>query len=203
VRLRALPLRVAIFGWRARRVASRIGDQFSLVSATRAPDLAVVLRLGRGRRHAVEIGTGTGWTSIALALADHERTVVTFDPVYRPERERYLELVDEGVRERITFVNASGSTGPQNNDPIELLYIDGDHDRKAVIEDFSAWQTVLSPTALVVFDDFTHPEYPGVREAVRDLGLEGRQYGSLFIHGLERTQHDVEVGADRGPSLGA
>jgi hypothetical protein len=35
---------------------------------------------------------------------------------------------------------------------------------------------------VVVFDDVTHPEYPGVREALRELGLQGDVRDGLFIH---------------------
>ena len=184
--LRVLPPRVARFDWRAHRLASRIGDDFSLVSATRPRDLALVLRLARGRRRVVELGTGTGWTSLALALQDGRREVVTYDPIYRPERERYLELVEREVRERVTFVQAAGSSGPLSEDAIDLLYVDSAHGRRETVEELHVWQPALAADALVILDDFTHPEFPGVREAVHELGLSGRQQGTLFVHGAHR-----------------
>jgi predicted O-methyltransferase YrrM len=186
INLRVLPWRVALFDWRAHRLASRIGDEFSLVSATRPADLAVLLTLARGRRRVVELGTGTGWTALALALQDPRRRVITYDPIYRPERERYLELVDRQVRERITFVEAPGSSGPIGGHPIDLLYVDSAHGRRETVEELGAWQPALAPDALVVLDDFTHPEFPGVREAVHELGLSGQQRGTLFVHGVHR-----------------
>ena len=181
--LRVLPRRVALFDWRAHRLASRIGDEFSLVSATRPADLAVLLGLARGRRRVVELGTGTGWTALALALQDPQREVITYDPVYRPERERYLALVDRPVRERVIFVEAPGSSGPLDGHAVDLLYVDSAHGRRDTVEELHAWQPSLAPGALVVLDDFTHPEFPGVREAVHELGLSGRQRGTLFVHG--------------------
>ena len=35
---------------------------------------------------------------------------------------------------------------------------------------------------MIVFDDYTHPDFPGVREAVTELGLQGEQRGTLFVH---------------------
>ena len=177
-----LPWRVALFDWRAHRLASRIGDHFSLVSATRPEDLALLLRLARGRHHVVELGTGTGWTALALALHDSRREVMTYDPIYRPERNRYLELVDPKVRQRITFVEAPGSSGPPGEDTIDLLYIDSTHGCQETMEEWRAWQPALAPEALVVLDDFNHPDFPGVREAVHELGLSGQQRGTLFVH---------------------
>src|SRR2546425_599702 len=43
-----LPLRVARFFFRARRLAARTGDDWSLASATHPEQLAVLLRLARG-----------------------------------------------------------------------------------------------------------------------------------------------------------
>jgi predicted O-methyltransferase YrrM len=180
--LRVLPVRVARFHWRARREARRIGDRFSLVSATRPHDLRTLLKLARGRRRVVELGTGTGWTAIALALADPARAVITYDPVARPERELYLALSDASVRERITFVNEPGSNGPKDGLPVDLLYIDSCHGCQATIDEVNAWLPALRPGGLVVMDDFAHPEFPGVRDAVRRLELSGRQRGTMFVH---------------------
>ncbi|HTQ68734.1 MAG TPA: class I SAM-dependent methyltransferase [Solirubrobacteraceae bacterium] len=176
-----LPARVASFQWRARRVASRTGDSFSLVSATRPDDLATLLRLARDRRRVVELGTGTGWTAIALALPDADREVITYDPVHRPERERYLSLAPARVRGQITFVDEPGVVGPRGQRAVELLYVDSAHGRQDTIDELNAWQPALAPGATVVLDDFTHPEFPGVREAVRELGLQGTQVGTLFV----------------------
>jgi predicted O-methyltransferase YrrM len=186
-----LPSRVALFDWRAHRLASRIGDRFSLVSATRPQDLALLLRLARGRHRVVELGTGTGWTALALALHDSRREVITYDPVYRRERDRYLELVDPDVRRRITFVEAPGSSGPPDEAEIDLLYVDSTHGREETKDELRAWQSALAPGALVVLDDFDHPDFPGVREAVRELGLSGQQRGTLFVHEMHPAARGV------------
>jgi predicted O-methyltransferase YrrM len=192
LRLRVLPPHVAWFQWRARRRARALGDTFALESSTRPADLARLLKLARGRGHVVELGTANGWTAIALALADSGRHVVTFDPFDRPERQTYLGLIPAAVRERITFVREPGSSGPGHvtagadavasaaAHPVELLYIDSSHDRADTIAEVRAWQHALAPGTLIVFDDYDHPEYPGVREAVDELGLRGETAGTLY-----------------------
>lgn len=181
-RLRVLPRRVAWFQWRAHRLARRLDDRFSLASATRAPDLAALLELSAGRRRVVELGTATGWTAISLALADRERTITSFDPLEIPIRREYLMLVPADVRERITFVAAPGVSGPREAHPIDLLYIDSSHSREDTIAEVQAWQPVFRTGTVVVFDDFTHADFPGVGEAVRELGLAGEQRGTMFVH---------------------
>jgi predicted O-methyltransferase YrrM len=177
-----LPPRVALFQWRARRVASRIGDEFSLVSATRPPKLAVLVNVAGSRGRIVELGTATGWTAISLVLADRRRTVTSYDPVQRPERERYLTLISSEARDRLEFVAAPGAEGPQHNELVDVLYIDSSHGQDETIRELQAWRPVLGDGAHVVFDDFAHPDFPGVRDAVLQLKLEGEQREGLFVH---------------------
>lgn len=180
-RLRGVPLRVAWFQVRARRLAWRTGDMFSLTSATRPRDLRILLHLARGRRHVVELGTATGWTTISLALADPARSVLSCDVVSRPEPVRYLGLVDPAVRARVQLAIRPGSDGPADDRPVDLLYIDSSHDRAETVAEVEAWRPALAPGALVVFDDYGNPDYPGVSRAVADLGLPGRREGTMFV----------------------
>lgn len=55
--------------------------------------------------------------------------------------------------------------------PISLLFIDGDHSRSAVTEDFYAWKPHLAPGATVVFDDWGTKRNPGVRQSVNSMSV--------------------------------
>jgi predicted O-methyltransferase YrrM len=185
--LRVLPPKVAWFQWQAWRLAARMGDEFSPMSATRPRKLAVLLELAHGRQRVVELGTATGWTTISLVLADRTRCVTTYDPIERPARERYLKLVKPGVRDRVTFVHAAGDAGPQSGSLVDLMYIDSSHNQEDTVREIEAWRGVLGDGALVVFDDFTHPDYPGIREAVQQLALQGEEHEGLFVHRVSRS----------------
>jgi predicted O-methyltransferase YrrM len=180
--LRDLQPRVLWFHWRARRLAWRTNDLFSVTSVTRPADMRVLLELTRGCNRVVELGTATAWTAITLALDDRRRRVVTYDVLEREEAKRYMELVGPDVKERIERVVAPGSTGPRDQQPVDLLYIDSSHMREQTIAEVRAWRPYLRPGAPVLFDDYAHPDYPGVRDAIEELGLEGEQRGELFIH---------------------
>jgi predicted O-methyltransferase YrrM len=180
--LRALPAPVARFFLRARWRALRTGDRFSLDSAARPSELAQLLAAARGRTQVVELGTGTAWSAIALALEDPARRIVSYDPCVRRERERYLDLAARGVRERIDLRDEPDSHGPRVGDPpVQLLFIDSSHERESVLAAFRAWRDALAPGAAVVFHDFAHPGYPGVRGAVAELELSGQERGGLFV----------------------
>jgi predicted O-methyltransferase YrrM len=177
-----LPPTVAHFQLRARRLAKRTDDVFSLTSVTRPVDLRTLLSLARRRQRVVELGTATGWTAISLALADPGRHVLSCDVVQRPEPRRYLGLIDDSARGRIELAIRSGSDGPPDDTGVDLLYIDSSHQREQTVAEVLAWRPVLAPGAVIVFDDYAHPDFPGVRQAVAELGLDGYQCGTLFVH---------------------
>ena len=142
--LLGLPPRVAIFYSRARRAAARSGDRWSLESATGPRSLALLLRAARGRRRVVEIGTGTAWTTAALALADHKRRVLSFDPTVWAERERYLRLAGPEATTRIQLVMGGGEGGPgELGWRPDMLFVDGSHDRDLTIRTFESWRPAL------------------------------------------------------------
>ncbi len=192
--LRGLQPRVLWFHWRARRLAWRTNDLFSVTSVTRPADMRTLLELTSGCSRVVELGTATAWTAITLALDDCRRRVVTYDVFEREEAKRYLELVGPDVKERIELVVAPGSAGPRTQQPVDLLYIDSSHMREETIAEVQAWRPYLRPGAPMIFDDYAHPDYPGVREAIDALGLEGEQRGELFIH-----RHS-EIGKQSSPT---
>jgi hypothetical protein len=179
--LRVLPPAVRRFYRRAHARARREGDTFSLDSVSRPGNLATLLELARGRRTVVELGTGTAWATAALVVDDDARHVLSFDPIVRPERERYLALLDDRQRARLELVAAPGAEGPARADGVELLFIDSSHERGPTVDEFRAWHPRLAPGAVVVFDDHGHPDWPGVAEAVAELGLAGEVRGGLFV----------------------
>ncbi|MFZ1153370.1 MAG: class I SAM-dependent methyltransferase [Solirubrobacteraceae bacterium] len=144
--------------------------------------MAELLALARGRKLVVELGTGTAWSAIALALDDRTRQVVTYDPCVRHERDAYLDLAGPDVRARIDLRGELDSHGPRNGESrVQMLFIDSSHERDAVMAAFRAWRDALEPGAVVAFHDYRHPDYPGVREAISDLELSGQESGGLYL----------------------
>ncbi len=199
--LRVLPAQVRRFWWNARRYARQTGDHFSLNSAARPAELAQLLALARGRASVVELGTGTAWSAIALALDDRARQVVSYDPCVRSEREAYLDLAGGDVRDHIHLRNDPDSVGPRPGDsPVQLLFVDSSHERESVVGAFRAWRDSLAPGAVVVFHDYDHPDYPGVREAVAELKLSGQPSGGVFVWRAPVTRPTHLAASDAGTS---
>jgi SAM-dependent methyltransferase len=175
-----LPPRVAWFYLRAVRIAIATGDRRSLGGSTRPRELAALLRAARGRTQIVEIGTGTAWTSIALALSDGRRRIETYDPLDYTERHRYLDLLNDATRDRIELVAGRGDQPREDASP-ELVFIDSSHERDETMQTFSIWASRLAPGGAIAFHDYNDPAWPGVTQAVEDLGLSGETHGYLFV----------------------
>lgn len=181
IELRAVPPQVAVFYARAWWSAMRAHDRFTLDSAARPSDVARLLALARGYRTTVELGTGTAWTTIALATADVRRRVVSYDPVVRAERDRYLALVPAGTRGRIELIAKPAEGARPDPESVGFVFVDCAHDRDTTAAAFVAWEPAVRANGVVAFHDYGHPDYSGVREAVQDLGLRGEIRGGLFV----------------------
>jgi Methyltransferase domain len=180
ISVRKLPLRVVGLYLRCLGVALASRDRWSLHSATRPYELAKLLEVSRGRLRVAEIGTGTAWTTMALALADSGRRVVTYDPEVRPMRDRYLSLIDKRTRGRIELIRDRGERGPEPGATIDMLFIDGDHSREATCAAFRAWEPALDAGGVAAFHDYD-PVHQGVIRAIDDLDLDGAVFGNVFL----------------------
>ena len=56
---------------------------------------------------------------------------------------------------------------------VGLLYVDGDHTKEGARRDIEAWAPHLAEGARIAVDDYHHPDWPGVAEAVDELVAEG------------------------------
>jgi spermidine synthase len=178
----ALPPAVSWFLCRALCLAVVSRDAFSLRSAAAPHQLALLIRMARGRRRVVELGTATGWTAAAFALADPARVVVSCDPHIQPGRGRYLRLLRSSTRARIELVHAAGvEAAAMATHEVDLLFIDSSHERQSTIDEWHAWRPHLAPDALVVLHDCDHPDFPGITQAIEELGLSGRRQAGMFV----------------------
>jgi len=179
--LRLLPRRPALYYARASLRALRLDDRWSFWSTLPPRELSVLVELIRDRQAVVELGTGTGWTAAVLALSEPHRVVRTYDTLEKPHRAAYLALADPEARRHIVLLKGRGEEAEPPSDPIDLLYVDSNHDRNVVRRSFERWRDTIACGGFAAFDDYANDNYPGVREAVSELGLQGRTVGRLFI----------------------
>jgi predicted O-methyltransferase YrrM len=179
--LARLPPRVAAFWTRAMRRAQADRDTWSIDVACRPAELRVLLgALGDAPRVA-EVGTAAAWTTACIALARPGREVHSWDVEAHPERDRYLALLGAADRARVHLHDRPGGLGPADPPPVDAVFIDSSHECAETVATFRTWEPALSPGGVIAFHDYADEDYPGVTEAVRELGLEGEARGHLYV----------------------
>jgi predicted O-methyltransferase YrrM len=88
----------------------------------------------------------------------------------------YANVLNLGYAERIELIQGfAAETGSEVwpcSDflkPVGLLFVDDDHSAEGVHAAFSAWSPHLAEGAVIAFDDYGHPDWPGVKQAVDEL----------------------------------
>jgi predicted O-methyltransferase YrrM len=139
----------------------------------------------------VELGVFQGRTALIMAWGASQGNgahVTAIDPwdtegnVYDPPftdadsrvwaAYRVREL---GYEDRIQLVQAfSQDVAPTwTGKPVGLLYVDGDHTKEGARRDIELWAEHLAPGAIIAVDDYLHPDWPGVGQALDELVAEG------------------------------
>ena len=123
-------------------------------------------RHASGRRRLVEIGVWHGVTTRRLRAAmDQNGTLSAVDPfpagrlgVSLQQRiaHREVEAVENG---HVTWIRARGSEAAQGHDPVEFIFIDGDHSEEGLLADWQAWSSLVAPGGIVALHDSR--SYPG------------------------------------------
>lgn len=81
-----------------------------------------------------------------------------------------------GYRHRVALVREFSAKAAEfwGRKPIGLLFVDGDHSAEGCRRDIEAWAPHLADErAIIAVDDYGHPDWPGVAEAVDGLVTEG------------------------------
>jgi predicted O-methyltransferase YrrM len=80
-----------------------------------------------------------------------------------------------GYNDRITLVRnfACDAAAVWDGPPVGLLFVDDDHSYAGARGAITSWAPNLAPGATIAVDDYGHPDWPGVKEAVDALVAEG------------------------------
>ncbi len=122
----------------------------------------VLRQTARGRRRIVEIGVGEGASGAALrsGMAPNG-TLYLIDP-FHLTRWKYVNgmkraahrAVNTTRRGQVVWIEKFSDDAVSGwSFPIDLLYIDGDHQEEAVTRDWENWSRFVEPGGVVVFHD--------------------------------------------------
>lgn len=134
-------------------------------------------------RTVVEIGSQWGWWAARAARQLPEATIWCVDPWCEPPPKKKIKVTGldnfcewtlntEPYRWRINAVrDYSWNVAQKFKEPIDLLFIDGDHRVFAVLRDLEMWVPKVRPGGLIVGHDWNMLT---VRKAVRKFWLDGK-----------------------------
>jgi hypothetical protein len=120
----------------------------------------------KGTGSVVEIGTCAGKSTIALAfgqLKKNSSKITTIDIQEHPNIKRNIlnaECADSINR----IIGRSSIVAKTWKEPIELLWIDGDHRSNGIISDIRLWSKFVIPGGIMAFHDYLHQNEPGFKE---------------------------------------
>lgn len=166
----------------------------------------------------VELGVFCGRTALQLAWGAEQGNgahVTAIDPwdlpgnVYSPpftdaeSRTWARHWVDTlGYADKITLIQGFSHEVAEhwvNPDvgygrKVGLLYVDGDHTKEGARRDIVTWAPHLAEGARIAVDDYGHPDWPGVAQAVDELVDEGvLEPVTIFHDRLAVTRLRVET----------
>lgn len=127
-----------------------------------AAEHAALLRWAAGRQHIVEIGVAEGASACALREAMPADGVITLVDPFHLSRIRALNALQRAAHSAVGRFGSSRTVWIQEFSqqavknwvaPIDLLFIDGDHDISAVRQDWADWSRFVVPNGLVLFHD--------------------------------------------------
>jgi predicted O-methyltransferase YrrM len=172
----------------------------------------------------VELGVFQGRTALIMAWGakqGHGAHVTAIDPwdlegnVYDPpftdvDSRRWAEyrIRELGYADRIELIQAFshevaenwGSRTDDGEHPkkVGLLYVDGDHTKEGARRDIESWAPHLVPGAVIAVDDYGHPDWPGVGQAVDELVAEGFLEPIEIYHDRLAVTHLTETATNAG-----
>ncbi len=139
---------------------------------------------------ALEIGCWLGWSACHLALADVKLDVI--DPLL--ESPAFYGSVDEslsaaGVRSRVNLVPGYS---PQQVEELaaadsrqwSLIFIDGDHDAPAPLQDAIACEPFAAEDAIILFHDLASPDVAAGLDYLQQRGWNTLVYQTMQIMGV-------------------
>lgn len=137
----------------------------------------------------VEVGSYRGRSSVFLgrgsldgahvqvyAIDPHKNFIGVLGGVFGPKDRTafYRAMLDNDCSEIVSLINLSSECFYSTwNEPISLLWIDGDHSYDGVKRDFECWLRYLQTNSTIAFDDAMDPKL-GPRKLIDELTASKR-----------------------------
>jgi predicted O-methyltransferase YrrM len=113
-----------------------------------------------GRRRLVEIGVWHGVTTKRIrSVMNPDGVLTAVDPfpsgrlgISLQERIAHSE-VGEVSNGTVTWVRTTGAEAARGHEPVDFVFIDGDHSEEGLLADWEAWSPLVEPGGIVALHD--------------------------------------------------
>jgi len=135
---------------------------------TTSAERECLARHATGRRRLVEIGVWHGVTTKRLRAAMHAQGVLSAVdpfPVGRLGFSVQQQIAHREVRAtangQIAWLRTTGAAAARDHQPVDFVFIDGDHSEVGLLADWRAWSQLVEPGGIIALHDSrSTPECP-------------------------------------------
>ncbi len=144
----------------------------------------------------IELGTYVGESSKQIGLSCPDAEVWTID--INPDAKRQIDKIAPIVPNVKAFTGHSEyfrHSGRYDNKPIDLLFIDSNHDYAHTMGNFNSWKDMVRTGGLIAFDDWTlDQEMERVRQVLMRHGTkEAFDYEMVEVNEVHATGFAVMI----------
>lgn len=126
----------------------------------------------------VNIGAGFGTSAAAILEERPGAFIYSVDIQERPEEAENLIACELDSRRCVRMLGVSWEIGVHFPHPVELLFVDGSHKEKAVLNDTVSWLPKVVSPGFVLFHDYHHKKAPGVTTVVDSMMKDHKIVGT-------------------------
>lgn len=114
----------------------------------------------------VNIGACFGTSALAMLEADRDTVIFSIDIAECPLEIEHIEQAGQDTTRVIRVLGRSQDVGQHWPGPVDMVFVDGQHDYQAVVADIHAWQSHIKPGGILAFHDYGASICPEVKPAV-------------------------------------
>jgi predicted O-methyltransferase YrrM len=117
-------------------------------------EAAFLFRLVRSRPAAqiLEIGRYHGGSAFLFAVAgDHDSMVTSIDVAPQNDELLQIALKKSGLAHKVQLLVGDSGDGEASVDFYDLIFVDGDHSYKGVVNDYEHWKKAVKPGGYLAF----------------------------------------------------
>jgi predicted O-methyltransferase YrrM len=130
----------------------------------------------------LEIGRYHGGSAFLFAVAGDPNSMVTSIDI-APQNDELLQIAlkKSGLAHKVQLLVGDSRNGEARVDFYDLIFVDGDHSYKGVVNDYEHWKKAVKPGGYLAFHNaaagspYTHTA-PGPVRLVREIAARDAEY---------------------------